>query len=247
MVNSQVKSNRAKINSELAKLRRRSTTTTTVRYTVYTTSTYTLNTAYTRLAEQSRTEYLGENQDLLLDLAENENANSLEVTNVLLGDEEEEEDEELAEEDLRTTAITTELSKILQDLDNRWRGAIFALSPQNPDAARHFCTSAREIFTQIFEVRAPDQSVFQMLPNCAKTEQGNPTRRAKIEYWLRRKGMLSESFEDFVEKDVENILQLFHILNTGTHGSAGRYNLNRLFSIKTRVEDGIIFLANVVE
>jgi hypothetical protein len=243
--NARVKASRSRINSELAKLQRRSTTTTTIHYTVYTKSTYTLNTAYARLAEQSRTEYLGENQDFLLGLAENENANSLEVTNAILGDEEEE-DEELAEEDLQTTAITTELSKILQDLDNRWRGAIFALSSQNPDAARHFCTSAREIFTQIFDVKAPDKSVFNEMPNCEKTKEGSPTRRAKIKFWLSHKGIVSQSFEDVVEKDIENILELFHVLNTGTHGSSGKYSLSQLFSIKTRVEDGIIFLANVV-
>lgn len=244
--NTRVRMSQSRINSALAKLRLRYTTTTTIRYTVYTSSTYTLNDAYTRLTEKFPTEYVGENQQLLLELAENENANSLETTNALLSKEEEREDEDIAEEDLRTTTITTELSKIAQDLDNRWRGAIFALSPHNPDAARHFCTSAREIFTQIFEIKAPNKSVFDAMPDCEKTPQGTPSRRAKIQYWLHRKGITSPTLANFVEADIKNILELFHTFNAGTHGPSDEYDLSQLFSIKTRVEDGIIFLSNIV-
>jgi hypothetical protein len=236
--NSRVRANRAKINSELAKLQRQSTT----RYTVFSTSVYSLHRAYVQLENRADVDYVGE--DYLLDLSEQETANSLQVMNALLQDEVEQGEQS---EDLRSTKITSELQKISQDLDNRWRGAIYSLSPQNPDAARHFCTSAREIFTQIFEVKAPDQSVLEILPDCEVTDRGTPTRRAKIEFLLRRKGMTSEELEEFVEQDVENILQLFRVFNDGTHESSVRFDLGKLISIKKRVEDGIIFLATIVD
>ena len=59
-----------------------------------------------------------------IDLSERENANSLEVINTLLG--EEVLDDRYSYEDLQTTVIADNLKKISDDLDNRWRGAIFS-------------------------------------------------------------------------------------------------------------------------
>ncbi len=49
----------------------------------------------------------------------------------------------------------------------------------------------------------------------------------------------------FVEADVQNIIELFDVLNAGTHGPAGKYDLVTLASIKKRVEDGLVFLARI--
>lgn len=59
---------------------------------------------------------------------------------------------------------------VSEDLMNRWKGAVYALNPQNPDAARHFCTSTREIFTEFIEFKAPDNAVVQYNPNASKTD-----------------------------------------------------------------------------
>ena len=137
------------------------------------------------------------------------------------------------------------LSLISKDLDDRWKGALFSLNPANPDATRHFCTSAREIFTEIFDSKAKDADVFAVFPNCDKTDRGNATRKSKIRYFLRRKGLIDSDVEDFIEKDMQNILELFHILSTGTHGEAGKYTFSKLATIKKRVEDGLIFLCDI--
>ncbi|MBX3059321.1 MAG: hypothetical protein KF770_22860, partial [Anaerolineae bacterium] len=131
------------------------------------------------------------------------------------------------------------------ELDDRWRGALFSLNPSNPDAARHFCTSAREIFTRILEISAPDMEVITQMSGCDLTDQGKPTRRSKLRYLLRRKGMTDKVLEDFVEQDLENIVQLFQVFNDGTHGSAGKFDSSKLASIKRRVEDGIMFLSKI--
>ena len=97
---------------------------------------------YSRLEARWEREGVPVGQEWLAALTERETANSLEALTVALGDDLESQDQDPLEE----TAITNELESIDADLDSRWRGALFALSPRNPDAARDFCTSVREIF-----------------------------------------------------------------------------------------------------
>jgi hypothetical protein len=227
--------NRARINSELQKLRRSSVST---RYTV---SVRTLNSAYQQVSTHydnldSPTQF----EDLFYSNVEQENANSITTANVL-----DNQTTEATVIPLADTAITDQLRYFSIDLDKRWKGALYSLNPVNPDAARHFCTSSREIFTDLLELKASDSDVFAKYPNSPKTDRGNATRRWKIKYLLSKKGIENEDAEDFVEKDITNILELFHTLSDGTHGEAGKYDELKLSSVKKRVEDGIIFLANI--
>ncbi len=176
-------------------------------------------------------------QNRVLDLIEQEHANSLITANAV-------ENDEYPEEDTENQEIGNKLRIVSEDLDNRWKGAVFALSPQNPDATRHFCTSAREIFTEFIEMKAPDKEVFSYNPQCAKTDRGNATRKEKIKYMMRNT-LVDSSVIDFAEADIDNILELFHILSTGTHGAAGRYEYNKLLQVKKRVEQGINFLCEI--
>lgn len=238
--NSRVRANRQRIKNELATLSRQSTK---AQYGVFRTSVHTLHNTYTRLEQRSETQTLGKSYNRVLDLSEREAANSLQVMNSLLGTEAE---TEQPTDNLMNAALTDELRKISEDLDDRWQGAVFSLSPRNPDAARHFCTSAREVITQILEIKAQDTDVISLMPDCDRTDQGKPTRRAKIKFFLHRKGLTDDTLEEFVEQDMENIVELFSIFNDGTHGSAGKFDLNQLSSIKKRVEDGIMFLSQLV-
>ncbi len=179
----------------------------------------------------------------VLDLSERETANSLVVTNRLLGDQNA---GDTPVEELEDAELLDNLCRISPDLNDRWKGAVYSLDPENPDAARHFCTSAREIITRILEIKAPDADVFALLPDCETTDRGKPTRRSKIRYFLRRQRLDENSLEEFVENDMENIVQLFRVFNDGTHGSAGIFDLPQLNAIKTRVEDGIKFLTEIV-
>ena len=238
--NSRVRVNRQRLRSELMRLSHQPTTIT--RHVVYRTSVHTLHEAYTRLEQRAEAQQLSPTYDRVLDLSERETANSLEVTNRLL---EKETDPEEHVDPSQGSSLLDQLRGISEDLDDRWHGAVFALNPNNPDAARHFCTSAREIITQILEIKSPDKEVINLLPNCDKTDQRKPTRRAKIKYLLHRSGMTEGTLEEFVEQDMENIVQLFRVFNQGTHGKAGSFGFQQLAAIKKRVEDGIIFLAEI--
>lgn len=178
----------------------------------------------------------------MIDLPQREIANSIDVMKALTGQGAVVPPAGVA---LGSTAIENELRNIAPDLDERWRGAVFALNPNNPDASRHFYTSSREIFDQILVLTAPDGDVRSVNPNCQLTEKGDPTRREKIHYLLRRRGLEVDALDDFVEKDVQNIIELFKVFNSATHGTADRFNLPELLTIKKRVEDGILFVAGI--
>ena len=238
--NERVRANRRRLASELARLNSRPTTT---RYVVYHTSFRTLQSSYNRLETSADSQQLDARYNRLLDLSEREAANSAEVTNRILGDQEAAAG---SVDKLEDAELLDGLRGISMDLDDRWNGAVFSLNPKNPDAARHFCTSAREIFVQIIQLKAPDADVVALLPDCDQTPDGNPTRRSKIRYFLARRGMEAESLEQFVEDDVENILQLFNVFNKGTHGASGTFDLPQLGAVRKRVENGIMFLTEII-
>lgn len=236
--NTRVRANRQKIAAELRILR----STTTVRYQVVQTSAVTLNSYYERLDSVEDSLENSSYGSEFLDLSERENANSLALSNAL---ESEIEDSNICPSDLLRTEIEGMLQKLSPDLSNRWKGALFSLNPQNPDAARHFCTSAREVFVQILDMNAPDEKVFALNPDCDVTPSGQPTRKEKIRYLLRCCGLLAAEAVDFVDENVTNVLALFRVFNDGTHGSSGKFGLSKLMSIKIRVEDGITYLCSI--
>jgi Predicted pPIWI-associating nuclease len=125
-------------------------------------------------------------------------------------------------------------------------GALFALNPPNPDAARHFCTSAREVLTSILDIAAPDSMVIRAHAECDVTDKGNPSRRAKIRYLLSRKGITDVSADQFVEADIDNAVSLFRMFNKGMHGVAGRFSIPQLSALRTRVEASIGFLNSII-
>ena len=240
--NAKVRANRQRLARELARL---SSTTSSYPLTRIRASSQTLHRSFTHVETLAEAGAPSSTRDRFLDLSEKETANSLAVLNALESPESEPAGEQ--PKDLGQTAVIDELSTISPDLDKRWRGALFALDPRNPDAARHFCTSAREVFTQFLDLCAPDAEVAAASPTCDRTPEGRPTRRARIHLLLTRQKMAGAEFEEFVEQDVENILHLFRVFNDGTHGSAGKFSLRQLTSVKQRVEDGILFLASLAQ
>ena len=230
--NATVKRNRQIINNELRKIN------TTKVCTSYVLSSRTMQKHY---EDVERVYYDGfcvtPEQARILDLIEQEQANSLVTENYIDGNKT---PEDLPED----ISIGNKLALVSNDLNNRWRGAVFALNPNNPDATRHFCTSTREIFTEFIEIKAPDEAVFEFNPECEKTERGNATRREKIKYMMRNVDM-DESVISFIEADIKNIIELNRLLSGGTHGPAGKFTYEKLLRIKERVEQGICFLCEI--
>ena len=231
--NNRLRSNHHRLQSALQRLARQPAT---VQFASLRQSSLSLSTAYQQLDSGSADPFLS-------DLAERETANSVSVINVLLGDDEHTQDNV---DDLATSGIIDSLSNFSEDLAMRWSGAIFALNPANPDAARHFCTSAREIIAGILDMEAPNEDVLAEFPDCQVTERGTPTRRAKVHYCLDRSGLANVFLEGFVEANIKDLSTLFSDLNSGAHGSAGKFTLEQLATVKSRVEDAIDFICEIV-
>lgn len=211
----------------------------TVRHVTYFSSVQTLQRSFTRFQHASDAG-TWQGDDDLFDMAEGEAANSAALLNAL-----EDQGEATGDESrLRQTVITSHLSAFSLDLDHRWRGALHALSPANPDAARQFCTSARELLVGFLDHAAPEAVVKANVPNL-QLKDGQVPRREKIRWGLKRSGQHSDELEAFVEDDINDIMNLFKELNPATHGPAGHYNLNQLGEMKKRMEGAILFLHRI--
>jgi hypothetical protein len=234
--NRKARANQRRLQSAIARLNNQPTT---VRYTVTRTSALHLHTLYRHVEHTADTAGWDEHSQRLVDLAEAEAANSALVANTLLGDTTDAED--LSE----STSLTDELSTVSPDLHNRWQGALYAINGANPDAARHFCTSAREIIVKMINLKAPNAAVLGTYPD-GTTPDGKVARRWKIQYLLDRYGANHDSLGEFVEADVNDVMNLFSDFNKGTHGEAGQFDLAELRVIKTRVEGAVRFLSAII-
>ena len=212
------------------------------RYTSVRQSVTTLRSAYERLEERAETERYGAEYNELLDLSERETANSLEAYNAL-----EEDRESEPQKDGEDAAFLGDLASMSTDYSARWEGAVYALSPKNPDAARHFCTSSREILISLIETHAPDDAVIKQNPNYTKHTDGRPDRRSKIEFILGLRGLAKTPLSEFVDHDVDDILKLISEFNSATHGAAGKFSLGQLLQLKRRVRDGLGFLITILK
>lgn len=202
-------------------------------------STTLLEERYSALSNYTETNELNNSSPILIDYPIQETSNSLQLYNSISGYDI---GEHIAPSELQRTVVENSLFQISNELGKRWGGAIYSLNPQNPDAARHFCTSVREIFIQLIDIKAPDEDVIQLNPNC-QFHDGKPNRRAKIKHLLTKKSLEFSALENFVDADIEDLLGFFRTLNDGTHGSAGTFDIQQLLKIKKRAEDSIIFLS----
>jgi hypothetical protein len=234
--NAKVENQRRRLDQEIRRLNSRPATT----FVTYRASVETLARTYTTTEEILAGRTLSPAGRELVDRGSEEAANSAYLLNAMEGDGAAGEDP--TEYELRGPSMQAELKAFGQDLVDRWTGALFSLSPSNPDAARHFCPSAREVLITMIDSAAPDSTVAEADPACDRTEKGVPTRRAKVGFLLRRKGIDEGSIADLVEEDMDNVLSLFREFNNGTHGHAGRFTITQLTALRIRVESAIGFI-----
>ena len=238
--NNRQRTNQQRLRTEVARLQALSST----RHMTFRESVVRVSTSYERLDQRSVHASLSPEENYFFDLSEREAANTVSLFNALAADQSEAQSSDDAQ-DLQQTNIVDEIAVVSEELDSRWRGALFALHPRNPEAARHFCTSVREIFTEVLELKAPDAAVFAAMPTCTKTPRGNATRRSKIAYLLSLKGIQNPELTDFAEEDVDNVIALFDVLNGATHGASSRLDIPTLRQVKKRVEDGLFFMCRL--
>jgi len=133
------------------------------------------------------------------------------------------------------------LLTLSKDFALRYRGAKEALLSSNPDKVRHVCTSLRELFIEYLNLIAPDREVRDWVTNPDLfTADNQVTRKAKLLYLC--KDLDSGYFKEFIEKDIDSILMLYHMLNSGTHGAIRKYTTTELRTFLIRIEGAIQIL-----
>jgi Predicted pPIWI-associating nuclease len=225
--------NRRRLRAAIAALNRSGSATITTRTTTYYTAVRVLHESYERVEESAPGTWL-ESRDDILDLAQAETANSVKLA-----------DAAGSTSAVAAPEVDPQVESRLRDFDDdlasRWSGALFALNERNPDAARHFSASCREILTQMIDRAAPDDEVLAA-GSSARTPEGRPTRRAKLAYGLVRSGQASDELAAFADADVVEVIELFRVFNDGTHGDAAVFTHQHLRLIRARVEGAITFL-----
>lgn len=239
--NREVENQRRRLRQEVARLNARPSSTTFVTHRA---STNAFVDVYNRADASLASSAVSAADHKFLDLVSDEAANSVYLANALDGDGDAA--DAFTEDDLRAPSMESELRHFGEDLVHRWVGALYALSPHNPDAARHFCTSAREVVITMLNTAAPDAEVKRLDPDFQLTDAGMITRRSKVTYLLRRHGVTADGVAAAVSEDVDNLISLFRTFNDGTHGHAGRFDIIELSAIRTRVEAAIRFIDTVV-
>jgi hypothetical protein len=214
----------------------------TTKTTIYRTSVQTVENRYYVLENHNRQNNI-ESSEILVDYPTQETNNSVQLFNSIT---DKDQGDYINPDTLQLTEIEEKLYGVSSELGKRWAGAIYSLNPDNPDASRHFCTSVREIFMQLLNLKAPDDKVLLRFPNCTLYE-GRPSRREKIKYLLSAKSITNQPMIEFIEADVEELLTFFRNLNDGTHGRAGTFNVQQLLKIKKRAEDSILFITALAD
>lgn len=149
--------------------------------------------------------------------------------------------EELASE--TEDSLRAQLLSLNADLIRLWEGAISALKSDNPDRARHFATSLRELLTHVMHQLSPDGEIKKWNPDPQLYDKNRPTRRARLLFICRN--INHGPFSDFVEKDVEAVLAFVQLFQQGTHAIAIPYTENQLLALKAKMEGVIRFLISI--
>lgn len=199
--NAKVENQRRRLDQEIRRLNFRPATTTFVTYRA---SVETLAKTYTATEVGLAGRAITPAGRDLVDRGSEKAANSAYLLNAMVSEGAPEDDP--TEDELRGPSMQAELASFGQDLVDRWTGALFSLSPSNPDDARQFCTSAREVRITMIDSAAPDSRVAEAGPACDRTDKGVPTQRTKVGFLLRCKGIDEAPIEDLVEEDMGNDL-----------------------------------------
>lgn len=128
-----------------------------------------------------------------------------------------------------------------QDLVHMWQGANAVLnSTNNPDYIRHFATSLRELLTQVIHRLAPDKEIKKWTEDKNHFHNGSPTRRTRLLYICR--SINHDIFYEFVEEDVDSVLELMSSFNRATHTPISPFNHTQVLTMQARLRAIINFL-----
>jgi hypothetical protein len=141
------------------------------------------------------------------------------------------------------SAIEELLGKLNVELMRLLHGARQSLESTNPDKVRHFATSLRELFTHVLHTLSPDDQVKNWSNSPTHYDRGKPTRRARLLYICR--SLNHGPFSDFLEKDIDAVLEFLKLFQRGTHEITPTYTDSQLKIMLVRMESALRFLLEI--
>jgi hypothetical protein len=140
--------------------------------------------------------------------------------------------------------LEDELQAMLAGLDaglvNMIKGAREALHATNTDRVRHVITSYRELNMHVLHLLSPDNALKAWSTSPDDFANGRPTRKARLKFICRN--INHGAFDDFVNKDIETMVQVFDFLNKGTHEITTNFSEPQLLALKVKAESTVQFL-----
>ena len=126
-----------------------------------------------------------------------------------------------------------------------YRGAVSALSGDNPDRSRHVLTSLRELWNHLLRRLAPEEEVQEWAVEQRDQDlfhDGKPTRRARMDYVLKELG--DEPLRRFVEADTRSMLELYTLYGR-LHGLETGLTDEQLVAITRKTESYLVYILRV--
>ena len=119
----------------------------------------------------------------------------------------------VAEIEEETSICIALLEAVDPDLARPYAGARDALRGTNPDRARHFLSSLRELWNHLLRQIAPDKQVLEWIPKDDKEllYKGKPTRKTRILYLCR--DLNHDPLTDFIAHDTRAFVTLVESFN----------------------------------
>lgn len=150
-----------------------------------------------------------------------------------------------ASEEARTSLLSL-LQARCPKLLPLWQGAREALNSKNPDRVRHCSVSYREVLTHLLHLLAPDEQVLDWVDEEPDyLHDGRLTRKDRVRYLCRNRKQ--KDFGPFVVKDVDAVVEIFRLVNKGTHALETDFSARDLLELQIRADNLLLFLLRIAE
>lgn len=133
------------------------------------------------------------------------------------------------------------LSSLAPALVEVYRGGTAVLEIGGPDWRRQTMVSFRELTTHVMHILAPDAKV-QPWAKPEHFDKGKLTRKARLEYIFEP--VASGELVGFVKADLKASIELFDLLNNGTHRLSSKATAAQLRYLRARV---VNFVTSMLE
>lgn len=136
--------------------------------------------------------------------------------------------EEILDEASET--IEARLENLDRNLVEMYRGGLHAIEIGGPDWQRHSMISFREITIQVLHKLAPDKEV---IASGGELYNGRPTRHARLKFIFS--SVAGGELTKFFESDMKAAVELFELLNGGTHRLGSKATPEQFYYLKGRL------------